>query len=117
MTEIGDLSPDVTFYKQSIAKAILYRQVETIVRRSQIAAFQANVVAYLVAYLSKNKTIGLDLDDIWMKQDLTSALKEQIRTLVPKIDKALQGSAKGKMVSEWAKRPECWDELSKANLG
>lgn len=117
MSEIGDLVPDTSYYKHSIAKAILYRQVESIVRRCQVAAFQANVVAYLVALLAKTSSETINLDNIWINQDIPAALKERIRLLVPKIDKLLQESARGRMISEWAKRPECWEEIAKANLG
>lgn len=117
MSEIGDLVPDSSFYKHSIAKTILYRQVEAIVRRSQVAAFQANVVAYLVARLAKTDSGAMNLDNIWINQDIPATLKERIRSLVPIVDRALQATAKGRMVSEWAKRPECWEEISKANLG
>ncbi|HOX49917.1 MAG TPA: AIPR family protein [Fibrobacteria bacterium] len=116
MSEIGDLVPDSLFYKHSIAKTILYRQVEAIVRRSQVAAFQANVVAYLVALLSKTDSGVINFDNIWSNQDIPIALKERIRLLVPIVDRALQTTAKGKMISEWAKKPECWEEISNARL-
>jgi len=116
MTEISDLTPDSTFYKHSIAKTILYRQVEAIVRRSQVAAFQANVVAYLVALLAKTDSANISFDNIWSNQDIPAALKERIRSHVPIVDRALQTTARGKMISEWAKRSECWEELSKADL-
>ncbi|HNY31360.1 MAG TPA: AIPR family protein [Fibrobacteria bacterium] len=116
MSEIGDLVPDSTYYKHSIAKAILYRQVETIVRRTQIAAFQANVVAYLVSLLAKTSSDAINFDNIWINQDIPSALKERIRSLVPVVDRALQTTAKGRMISEWAKKPECWEEISSMKI-
>ena len=65
--------PDVTYFKHLIAKLILYRAVQRIVRQQKFPAYQANIVAYLVAMLSWQSVGRLDLDRIWREQALSPA--------------------------------------------
>jgi hypothetical protein len=53
----------------------------------------------------------LDLDRIWQAQDISTRLKKQIETWAIEVNDVLHRSAGGKMVSEWAKKAECWDAI------
>lgn len=99
--------PDVATYKTMIAKAILFRRTNALVR-PMFPAFQANVAAYLVALVADRLGERLDLDRIWQQQDLSPAMKEQLRVWAIEVNAALQRTAAGRMISEWAKKPECW---------
>ena len=63
-----DWLPDESYYKLLIAKAILYKAVVRIVRQEQFAAYRANIVAYLIAYISSRTGGQLDMDLIWREQ-------------------------------------------------
>lgn len=99
--------PDVGFYKDMIAKAIFFKNTQKIVR-SMFPAFLANVTAYLVALLSNRLGDRVDLDRIWQQQDLSPQLKQQLRSWATEVNGILHKSANGRMVSEWAKKIECW---------
>ncbi|QOZ06635.1 AIPR family protein [Bradyrhizobium sp. CCBAU 51765] len=103
--------PDTTWYKDFIAKAILFRATQSIVRTKKFAAFQANIIAYTVASLSWSTGGRLDLEMIWTQQAISSELHKLLEGWVGKIDKALRKTAGNRMVSEWAKRVECRDAL------
>lgn len=107
-----EFAPDVAYFKRLIAKLILYRAVQRIVRQQKFPAYQANIVAYLVAMLSWQSAGKLDLDRIWREQALSPSLEDLIREWSPAIDRALRKTAEGRMVSEWAKKEECWLALS-----
>ncbi len=99
---------DATFYKQMIGKAILFRVAHKLVR-PMFPAFQGNVAAYLVSVAANRIGNRLDLDKIWHQQDLSIQLKQQLQAWAIEVNGVLQQSAVGRMISEWAKKKECWD--------
>jgi hypothetical protein len=107
------LQPDITFYKQLIAKAIFFKVTQKLVR-PMFQAFQANVAAYLVATAANKIGERLDLDKIWQQQDLSLQLKQQLQTWAVEVNRILHQSAGGRIVSEWAKKKECWDIVRSA---
>lgn len=106
--------PDVLFYKQMIAKAILFKAAQKLVRPA-FKAFQANVTTYLIALLSHRLGDRLDLERIWLQQDVSPQLKQQMLTWAQSVNRILHESAKGRMVSEWAKKAECWEAVRKGS--
>lgn len=105
--------PDVPAYKQMVAKVILFKKVQALVR-PMFPAFQANVAAYVVSLVANRLGQELDLDKIWLRQDISAELKSQIQTWATEVNKVLHDSACGRMISEWAKRPECWEAVRMA---
>lgn len=102
--------PDVATYKAMIAKAIIYRKTNLLVR-PMFPAFQGNVATYTVAMFAKLIGDRMDLDKVWSRQDLSAGLRTQIQVWAREVNDVLHRSAKGRMISEWAKRPECWAAL------
>lgn len=111
MSSVEDFVPDVSYYKECIAKAIIYRNIEQSIRRSNIIAFQANIAAYTASLISLKFSVDFNLQDIWNKQGINNNCKSTIEELIYRVEKMLQESAKGKMISEWSKKVECWDAL------
>jgi len=99
--------PDVQFYKHMIAKAIIFKTAHKLVR-PMFPAFQANVAAYLVSVVSKLVGEKFDFDRVWQQQELSPLMKEQLKVWAVEVNDALHRSAGGRMVSEWAKKTECW---------
>lgn len=104
---------DVRAFKHMVAKAILYRRVQSLVR-PMFPAFQGNVATYLISVLAHRHGNELDLDRIWLQQDVSEPLKEALRGLAVKVNAELHQSANGRMISEWAKKPECWETVQSA---
>ncbi|AND70616.1 hypothetical protein ATSB10_31620 [Dyella thiooxydans] len=107
------LMPDVRAFKQMVAKAIIYRRVQSLVR-PMFPAFQGNVATYLISVLAHRHGSEIDLDRIWLQQDISEPLKDALRALAVQVNAVLHQSANGRMVSEWAKKPECWDTVRAA---
>ena len=101
---------DVAAYKQMIAKAIIFKATQKLVR-PMFSAFQANVAAYTVSVLSKKIGDKIDLDRIWQEQAISDRLREQIQVWAREVNDTLHASANGRMISEWAKKAECWDAV------
>lgn len=105
--------PDIVFYKSMIAKAIIFKAAQKIVR-PLFQAFQPNVAAYTISLISERFGSKVDLDRVWQQQDISPQFKQQIQTWAVEVDRILHQSAAGRMVSEWAKKPECWDIIRAA---
>jgi hypothetical protein len=98
--------PTPADYKAMISKAKLYRDVQKIIR-PMFQAFQANVTAYTVSLVSQKIGARLDLDRIWAKQAVSPELLTQVAFWAKEVNDALHRTAGGRMISEWAKKPEC----------
>ena len=102
--------PTVDDFKAMIAKTKLFRDAQKRLR-PMFQAFQANVTAYTVAVLADKIGDRIDLNTIWAKQGLSAALLDQIATWSKEVNEVLHRSANGRMISEWAKKPECRDAV------
>jgi hypothetical protein len=106
--------PTVHDFKLMIAKAIVFKKVSGLVR-PMFPAFQANVAAYVVSVLSNLVGSRFDLDRVWLQQDISAPLKKQLQIWAVEVNDALHRGAEGKMISEWAKKSECWDIVRDAS--
>jgi hypothetical protein len=103
--------PDADSYKKMIAQVIIFKTATRLIN-PRFPAFKANVTAYTVAVLSKVLGHRIDLGVIWQNQSLSDGLGKQIIIWSEEVSALLHSSANGRMVSEWAKKKECWVLLS-----
>ncbi len=104
-------SPDESFYKLLIAKAILYKAIARIVRQEQFPAYRPNIVAYLIACTSSRTGGQIDMDLIWRKQALSREFEELLRSWSYSIDEAIRNTSEGRNITEWCKKEDCWKSL------
>ncbi len=103
--------PDEDFYKQLIAKAIIYKAAEKIARKHKFSSYRANAVAYTVA-LAAFKTVGrVNLQAIWGMQNISDTLYDVMNAWMPEVWDAIVTTAGVRNVTEWAKKSECWYEI------
>lgn len=105
---------NVVTYKRMIAKAILFKKAHALIR-PMFPAFQGNVVSYLIAVVADRVGDRIDLEKVWISQDISPAFRRQLQVWAPEINAVLHRSADGKMISEWAKKPECWNAVRLAS--
>jgi hypothetical protein len=105
-------------YRHIVAHVILFRGTAKIVNRLKeaIPAYRAQVVAYLVAYLSLRMPHGLDFDTIWEKQALPAGVVEALQLWAESIYNCIIVSADGRNVGEWCKKSDCWAAVSRLDL-
>jgi hypothetical protein len=115
VAEDGGVAPvlDSAAYKAMIAKAILYKAVQKLVR-PMFQAFQGNVTSYTVALVSRLVGEQFKLERVWNKQGISSELLAQIAIWAREVHEELQRTATGRMISEWSKKPECRDAILNA---
>lgn len=104
--QVASQPPNVQTFKGMVAKAIIFKKTQTLVR-PMFQAFQANVAAYTVSLLARELGDSFDLGKVWERQGVSAELLEQIGIWAKEINEVLHKTAAGRMVSEWAKKPEC----------
>lgn len=107
--------PDANEFKRMIGKVILFKQVQSLVR-PMFQAFQGNIAIYTLSLISRHHGARVDLMRIWEQQAISTAFKDQIRIWAREVNAALHSTANGRMISEWAKKEDCWKELGKLSL-
>lgn len=115
LEESPDIFPnplDVSWYKQLIAKAIIFRTAHTIVK-PMFPQGQANVAAYLVSVVAERLGEQLDLARIWNRQALSGEFKQLLADWSQVVFRAMVEKAAGKQIPEFAKGAECWEHVRK----
>ncbi len=117
MTGLGEaeasgnpLVPDPTFFKALVAKALVFKAVHK-TARPLVSAFLANVAAYTVAVVATTYRDAFDLEKVWRNQGVSPQFLEQVEIWAREVNERLHETANGKMISEWAKKPECRDAM------
>lgn len=111
-----DWKPDKQYYRDLIAKARLFKEVDKLARKLGVSSYKANVVTYTIAYLSYRSAKNFDLGRIWTTQQLDKKLTEMLEYWIPRISDYIVQSANGRNVTEWCKKKECWEGLKELNL-
>jgi hypothetical protein len=111
-----DWLPDDAYFRRLIAKAILFRGVERIVRQERFPAYRPNIATYLMAYLVYRSASQLDLDMIWRMQAVTPALESLLRSWSHRIADSIVQTAAGRNVTEWCKKEPCWRSIRDLEL-
>jgi hypothetical protein len=101
--------PTSADFKVMVGKAILFKKTTAIVRSQNFPAFQGNITIYLISLLSELSAGKFDFNKVWLNQDISQQLKDQLILWSSEINDGLNKTANGRMISEWAKRIECWD--------
>jgi hypothetical protein len=117
MTMLGEaetagnpVTPDPVFFKALVAKAIIFKAVHK-TTRPLVSAFLANVAAYTVAVVADYYGDAFDLDKVWLRQSVSPQFIEQVEIWAREVNDRLHKTANGKMISEWAKRPDCKEAM------
>ena len=104
------LEPDQEYFRQLIAKAILFTHADRIVRAQKFPAYRAQIVTYTLALIVERSEARIDLIDIWNRQGLSDALASDVAILAAHVDTHLRSV--GLNVTEWAKKEDCWKALA-----
>lgn len=107
--------PDETFFKHMIARSILFDAVDSITQRKKYS-YKRQVVAYVLAWISKKTAKRFDFDMIWREQSAPKSLNSFFGELVDSVHPIIATSEGGKNVTDWYKSEACWKAVQKLNL-
>lgn len=106
--------PDELYFKRLVAKAILFRRIEKLVREESYEAYRANITAYTVAYISY-KTMGrLDLDSIWSSQQISTKCVSYACIVAQQVNSVITSTNIN--VGEWTKKADCWEQIKDLDI-
>lgn len=122
LLEKDDLSITEIFFKESIAKVILFRKVERLITQASWydGGFRAQTVTYSVAYLSaliQHSNLNLNFNRIWDDQDVPDSLVDLIEVIAEKVYFQITNPPAGYAnVSQWTKNILCWEQVQKIDV-
>ncbi len=117
--EKDSLSITSHYFKEAIARILMFREVETIISRSSWYAggYRAQCVAYTLTYLSHYLTkngLLLDFMKIWDTQRVPAPLKKVLSIIAQHVyANILNGNANA---GEWCKTQSCWESIKNMAL-
>jgi hypothetical protein len=103
----GEPTVDLDYFKQTIAKAILFRTAEKLFSTLGVDGYRANAVAYSVAWIAERSRHRIDLNKIWDGQRVPPITQEILKSTCQSAHEHLTRTAGN--VGEWSKKPECWE--------
>ncbi|WP_105434798.1 AIPR family protein [Neorhizobium tomejilense] len=112
----GGFEPDETYFKRCVARALLFKQSERIVSKQVFGGYRANIVTYTLAWLSHHTAKRIDLDAIWVRQELSGSLAEFIATLSVHAHEHITNPPGGQDVKEWCKKEACWERFREKSI-
>lgn len=108
---------DEEFFQKYCSISILFTSTAKIIKENNsIAGYRSQVVNYTISLISSYTNRKLNFNSIWADQELSSDFKELINKWSTKIYETIQKTAKGKNVSEWCKKEDCWNEITDRNF-
>lgn len=106
--------PDEAWFRRLVAIAIMHRTLTKVVRGIGFPAYQANIVAYVLAWLGWATGGRLDFELVWWNQSVSEELVLLFDQWARTADRVLRSTADSRMPTEWAKKEACWDAFKSA---
>lgn len=114
MEDQGEPEVNQDYFRQAVAKAILWRTAEKLFDTLDLEGYRANSVAYALAWLAEKSGRRIDLNRIWSEQRVPPGLFDVVKTVCKKAWEHLnhqQGN-----VGEASKKAECWESFRAQEL-
>ncbi|TAK39063.1 MAG: hypothetical protein EPO30_06020 [Lysobacteraceae bacterium] len=113
---------DELWFKRLIAKAIVFRTLESEVPKQSWyeGGYRANIVTYAMAKVfhdTERELEVLDLDMIWRRQSVPDPLKRALLLAAAEAHHVIMHPVSGmRNMSEWAKQQACWHTLASLEI-
>ena len=111
-----------SWYREAIAKAIVFKQTERLVSRQPwySGGYRANIVAYSISKLAHDveaNKMSVDYGLIWQNQALSRAMQLSLERVTKYVYDVLIDPPSGiSNVTEWAKKQACWARVRAIEL-
>ena len=108
------------WYKQLIAKAIIFHSTEKLVSKSEWyeGGYRANIVTYGIAKIvadAREQGMEINLENVWRSQIISDELKASLLLAGEEAQYIISNPPEGiRNFSEWAKKQACWKKLSES---
>ena len=113
-----------SYYQEVVALSMLWSATEVLVSAGRGTWYEGDyrpqIVAYALALLfrfQRDSGLELDLNRIWVRQDIETGLKSVIEKFAIAAQRHILSPPAGSTnVGEWCKKEECWKSLLRTNL-
>ena len=117
--EMSDIDFNEAYFRQLVAKAILFNTVRSEVARQDWyqAGYLANIVTYTIAKMAevvadKGQKAEFNFDAVWQQQAVSQPTLDFAMAIAVRAMAVLTANERPVAnVTEWAKRPECWETV------
>jgi hypothetical protein len=110
---------DAKWYRTLIAKIIIFKAVEAIIKTKEAKeTFRqgyANVATYTISVLSERLASRIDFEQVWQRQRISSEFQELLFSWAKEVNDIFEQVAPGRQISEVAKRPDIWPKVRTGN--
>jgi hypothetical protein len=106
--------PSAEEFRRLVAKAILFRDIQRIVKSdTSITGYRINIAVYTASLLAERSARRIDLDRIWKHQKIGDALEETVKDWAPVIFRELldYGTRKSVHIDNVLKSEETWKHI------
>lgn len=115
IAENKEIEVDAQYYKDLVAKQIIWKATEKIINRQKIPGYRANIVTYSLSWMLLHDKEKFNLDVIWKHQKISKEQEQYLDILTRNIRNKILKTAKGN-VTEWCKSnksgySECWEKI------
>lgn len=120
--ENDNLAITESYFKDAIARIIMFRTVERLVTKSTWydGGFRAQTVTYSIAYLSfilKEMALNLNFNNIWEIQAIPLSLFKMLDTIAEKVYFKITSPPAGfANISQWTKNAKCWENVKELKI-
>lgn len=109
---------DVAWYKEMIAKVILFKAIEKQIKTKDAKAIfkqgYVNIAAYTIAMVADRLGDRLDLMQVWQRQETSGPLSRLLWDWACVVNAVFTKVGAGAQFSEVAKRPATWEAVQAA---
>jgi hypothetical protein len=106
---------DARWYKSMIAKVIIFKTIESMIKTKEAKAVfrqgYANIATYTVSVVADRIGDRLDLDLVWNRQRVSPQLANLLLEWATEVNRIFEEAAPGRQISEVAKRPDIWPRV------
>lgn len=114
MEDDGEPVVDENYFKQTVAKAILFRTAEKLFSVQELEGYRANSVAYAVAWMAARSGRRIDLSRIWQEQRLSPTLCDALKIVCKAAHEHIIGQEGNP--GEASKKDECWEAFRNKDI-
>ena len=116
--EENELHFNKLYYKQLIAKAIIFRQLDkNIMKQPWYGAYKGNIVTYTIAkfaHMVAQKGKFIDFLSIWQKQRMSEVLEAQLLDIAETVNEIITDTEEN--VTQYCKKNDCWEAVKAYHL-
>jgi len=109
-------APDFQFCRELVAKFLLFKKFDQLVKEEGYAGFKSQIVALSFSYfrhLLEIRNYEPDLNKIWNLGRVPEEMTQPMTEVIHFVSVFLARAAAKEDPAQWAKKPIAWDELKK----